>query len=99
MYQVDDNDNVAYTRYQLQKILPNEVKPPLQREQYAQEIVSKRKVKGLIYYSVRWEDNEITEMDGKQAREQIPDLIKEFNDKNNNKKKKKSKAKKKKNSI
>jgi hypothetical protein len=48
---------------------------------YAQEIVSKRVVKGVTYYKVRFEDNDIVEMDSKQVRQEIPDLLKEFNKK------------------
>ena len=80
MYQVDDNDNVAYTRPQLQIVGNNEVKPPTtkQTKHYAQEIVSKRLVKGKTYYKIRWEDNDITEQDSKQVQEELPDLLKDF---------------------
>ena len=81
MYQVDNNNNVAYTIYQLQVIPKNELKPSTQGQvqHYAQEIISKRKVKGLVYYKIKWEDGDITEPDGKQVREELPDLLKEFN--------------------
>jgi hypothetical protein len=38
-------------------------------------------VKGLTYYRIRFEDNDVVEWDGKQVREEIPDLLKEFNKK------------------
>ena len=84
MYQVDNNNNVAYTIYQLQVIPKNELKPSSkgQVQHYAQEIISKRKVKGLVYYKIKWEDGDITEQDGKQVREDLPDLLKEFNQNN-----------------
>ena len=84
MYQIDNNNNVAYTKYQLQLVPKNELKPSTkgQVEHYAQEIISKRKVHGLMYYKVRFEDDDVVEMDGKQIREELPDLLKEFNKKN-----------------
>jgi hypothetical protein len=83
MYQVNDNKNVAYTRPQLQVVTADEVKPSTKAQKvfYAQEIVSKRVVKGVTYYKVRFEDNDIVEMDSKQVRQEIPDLLKEFNKK------------------
>ncbi len=83
MYQVNDDKNVAYTRPQLQVVSSDEVKPSskAQKQFYAQEIVGKRKVKGLIYYQVRFEDGDVVELDAKQVREEIPDLLKEFNGK------------------
>jgi len=81
MYQVDNNNKVAYTKYQLQVVKEDEVKPSSksQRKFYAQEIISKRKVKGKVYYKVLWEDGDITEQDGNQVREELPDLLKDFN--------------------
>jgi hypothetical protein len=86
MYQVDNNDNVAYTRYQLQTILPNEVKPPLQREQYAQEVLGEKTIKKKKYYIVKWEDGETTEQEAKLFTQQAPDLVKEYQDKKKKKK-------------
>jgi hypothetical protein len=84
MYQVDDNKNVAYTKYQLQVVKPNEVKPSskTQVRHYAQEITSQRNVKGKIYYKIRWEDGDITEQDRAQVLEELPELLKEFKEKN-----------------
>lgn len=87
MYQVDNKKNVAYTRYQLQMVKDNEVKPPTkaQTKHYAQEIVIKRKVKGKMYYTIRWEDNDTNEWDHQQVQDEIPELLKEFNKKNKEK--------------
>jgi len=81
MYQVGGRENVAYTRYDLQIVKPNETKPSTrtQTKHYAQEIISKRKVKGKMYYTIRWEDNDTTEQDYNQVKEELPDLLKEFN--------------------
>jgi hypothetical protein len=74
---------VAYSRYQIQIVRDDEVKPTTRdgAEQYATEIVSKRKVKGLMYYKVKFEDGDIIEWDAKQVKEVIPDLLEEFNKK------------------
>lgn len=84
LYQVDNKTNVAYTRYQLQVVKANEVKPPtkVQTKHYAQEIISKRKVKGKMYYTIRWEDDDTTEQDFEQVKDELPELLKEFNKKN-----------------
>ena len=81
MYQVDNNNNVSYTRYQLQVVNPNETKPPAQREQYAQEIMGEKMIKKKKYYIVRWEDNEITDQEAKLFEKQAPDLVKEYKNK------------------
>jgi hypothetical protein len=81
MYQVNDKTNVAYTKYQLQVVKENEVKPSskVQTKHYAQEIVSKRVVKGKTYYKIKWEDGDITEQEKAQVMEELPDLLKDFN--------------------
>jgi hypothetical protein len=83
LYQVDNDSRVAYSRYQIQIVRDDEVKPTTRdgAEQYATEIVSKRKVKGLMYYKVKFEDGDVIEWDAKQVKEVIPDLLKEFNKK------------------
>jgi hypothetical protein len=84
LYQVDNNDNVAYTKYQLQVVKDNEVKPAAtaQKQFYAQKILKKKKEDGLVYYQVLWEDKTKTWEPRKNLINEIPDMIKEFETKN-----------------
>jgi hypothetical protein len=87
MYQVDNDDTVAYTKYQLQIVKDDEMMPPptAQRDFYAQEIVGKKTIRGKVWYEVRWEDGDITDMEGVEARKQLPEMVKEFNARNRRK--------------
>lgn len=80
MYEVDNNNKVAYTKYQLQVISPNEIKPSTkgQRDFYAQKITNKKKEKGKVYYEVLWEDKTKTFEPRTTLIKQIPDMIKEY---------------------
>ena len=81
MYGLDNSKKVAYTKYQLQVVKDNEKRPSTenQKQFYAQKILSKRKVKGKVYYTILWEDGDKTEMGYAQAKEEIPDLLKDYN--------------------
>jgi hypothetical protein len=83
MYEVGGDNRVAYTKYQLQIVKDDEKMPSIegQKKAYAQEILSKRKAGGKLYYKVRFEDGDIVEQDRVQVMEEIPFLLKEFNDK------------------
>jgi hypothetical protein len=83
MYEVGGDNRVAYTKYQLQIVDKNEAMPSMegQKKAYAQEILSKRKAGGKLYYKVRFEDGDIVEQERSQILDEIPDLLKEFNDK------------------
>ena len=81
MYGLDNSKQVAYTKYQLQVLKDNERLPSTenQKQFYAQKILSKRKVKGKVYYTILWEDGDKTEMDYTQAKDEIPDLLNDYN--------------------
>ena len=83
MYEVDNNSKVAYTKYQLQVVKEDEVKPSTkkQKKHYAQEILKKETIKGKVYFTVRWEDNDRTKLPYDQVKDELPDLLKEFNKK------------------
>jgi hypothetical protein len=80
LYEVDNNNNVAYTRPQIQVVQHDEVKPSpkAQKQFYAQKITGKKKEKGLVYYEVVWEDKSKTWETRKQLIGEIPDMIKEY---------------------
>jgi hypothetical protein len=83
MYQVNNNQNVAYTRNQLQIVKPNEIKPnpKLQTKFIVSKILSKEIIKNKIMYKVRWSDNTETVEPRSKLIKDIPQLIKEFDEK------------------
>lgn len=82
LYQIDNNDTVAYTKYQLKISDGKEVKPNnVSGKEYAQEILSEKKIKGKVHYEIRWEDNSKTFEPRTTMIKQIPDLIKEYKNK------------------
>jgi hypothetical protein len=80
MYQVDNNDKVAYTKYQLQVVNENEITPKstLQTKYNIKKILKKKKIKNKVYYRVLWEDGSRTDEPRTNLILDIPDLIKEF---------------------
>jgi hypothetical protein len=88
LYQVDNDDRVAYSRYQLQLVKDDEVKPTARdgAEQYAQSIKGKRTHKGVVQYLVNWESGEDSWEDLKSIKDSLKDMIKEFEKANNTKK-------------
>jgi hypothetical protein len=84
MYQLDNNDNVAYTKYQLMEIKGEEKKPDksIQKQQYAQKITNKKMIKGKLHYEVLWEDKTKSFEPYQTLKNEIPDLIKDYNKSN-----------------
>jgi hypothetical protein len=80
LYQVDNDDRVAYSRYQLQLVRDDEVKPTTRdgAQQYAQRITNKKTEKGKVMYEVEWEDKSRTYQPRAQLMTEIPDMIKEY---------------------
>jgi hypothetical protein len=81
MYQVNDNENVAYTRNQLQVVNKNEIKPSkhLQIDKYqVEKILGKFKINNKIYYEVLWRTGEKTKEPRSELIKDIPLLIKQF---------------------
>jgi hypothetical protein len=80
LYQVDNDSKVAYSRYQLQVVKPDEVLPTMRDggEQYAQRITNKKVEKGRVFLEVEWEDKSRTYQPRSQLIKEIPDMVKEF---------------------
>lgn len=80
MYQVDNNSKVAYTKYQLQVLKDNELKPKIssQKKYLVQKILRRFKIKNKIFYEVLWGDGSKTNEPRNNLLLDIPDTIKEF---------------------
>jgi hypothetical protein len=81
MYQLDNNDNVAYTKYQLQVVNDDEEKPKstLPKKWIVEKLVKKFKKNNKLYYLVKWEGyKKLTEEPRSILIKDIPELIKEF---------------------
>ena len=85
LYQLDDKDHPAYTKYQLLVSDGKEVNPNSEKE-FAQEVVGTKKERGKLYWQVRWENGTYTWEPNTSIGKQIPDLIKEYKQKNKVKK-------------
>jgi hypothetical protein len=83
MYQVNNNDNVAYTKNQLQVVKSDEVQPSTKGQTtfLIDKILSKIKQKGKIYYKVLWDDGSETTEPRSMLMQDVPDLIKDFDKK------------------
>tara|TARA_R110000851_G_scaffold80329_1_gene176824 strand:- start:1339 stop:2499 length:1161 start_codon:yes stop_codon:yes gene_type:complete len=79
MYKVDDID-VGYTRKQLQIVSDNEKQPAIgsQKKFVVDKLLERKKIKGRVYFKVKWEDGDITENLRSELFEDVPDMIKEF---------------------
>jgi hypothetical protein len=77
LYQVDNDSRVAYSRYQIQIVRDDEVKPTARdgAEQYAQFITGKRKHKGVVQYQVKWESGEESWEDLKSIKDSLKEMI------------------------
>ena len=77
MYQVNHNDNVAYTKNQLQVVKPDEVKPSakLQHKYTIDKLIGKKKIKGLVYYHVLWKSGERTWEPRKELIKDVPEIV------------------------
>ena len=84
LYQVDNDNRVAYSRYQLQIVGEDEVQPTIRdgAQQYAQEITGKRKHKGIIQYEVKWENGDKSWEDLKSIKDDLKEMIQEYLNKN-----------------
>ena len=80
MYQVDNNDNVAYTKLQLQVVGDDEVQPNMEgnRLMEVKQILKKLKKKNRVYYEILWSDDTTSEEPRTQLIKEIPDMIKDF---------------------
>ena len=84
MYQVGGNDNVAFTKNQLQVVKPNEVRPnpQLQERHLVDRLLRRFKKSNKIFFEVKWTDGTTTEEPRTNLIKDIPIIVKEF-EKNN----------------
>jgi hypothetical protein len=80
MYQVDNNERVAYTKYQLQVVRDDEVKPKsnIPKKYIIRKLLKKLKVKNKIYFEVLWGDGSKTKEPRSELIKDVPDLVKDF---------------------
>jgi hypothetical protein len=83
MYQVDNNTKVAYTKYQLQVVKPDEIAPSTssQNKFVVKKLLKRLKLKNKIYFEVLWGDNSITNEPRTNLIKDIPLLVKQFESK------------------
>jgi hypothetical protein len=87
MYEVNNDDNVAYTRNQLQVVKSDEKKPnsKLQKKVIIDEILERYKKGNKIYFKVKWSDGDETEEPRTSLIKDVPGLVEEFEDIEKNK--------------
>jgi hypothetical protein len=81
MYQLDDNTRVAYTKYQLQIVKNNEVRPTTlsQNKWNIEKLIRRYKRNNKIYFEVKWEGyNETTNEPRTNLIKDVPEMVKEF---------------------
>jgi len=81
LYQLDNNNQVAYTKNQLQKVDDDEKLPKrIESEKYTIEKLTKRfKKNGKIYFTVKWHNyNKTTDEPRSELIKDVPDLVREF---------------------
>ena len=80
MYEVDNDDNFAYTRNQLQVVKSDEKRPnsKLQKKVVISEILERYKKGNKIYFKIRWSDGDETEEPRTSLMKDVPGLIEEF---------------------
>jgi hypothetical protein len=80
MYQVDDNTNVAYTKYQLQVVDENEKKPNIsaQKKYLIDKLIKRFKKNNKIYFEVQWNDGSITNEPRTNLIKDVPKLVEKF---------------------
>lgn len=85
LYQLDNNDNVAYTKNQLQKVDDNVQLPKrIENEKFIIEKLLKRfKINGKVYFKVKWKGySETTDEPRSELIIDVPNLVKQFESNN-----------------
>jgi hypothetical protein len=80
MYEIDNDDNVAYTRNQLQVVKSDEKRPnsKLQQKIVIDEILERIKRGNKIFFKVKWSDGDITEEPRNTLHQDVAGLVEEF---------------------
>ena len=80
MYEVDNDNRVAYTKYQLQVVKENELKPKttLEPKFIINKLLKKMKINNKIYYRVLWGDGSKTNEPRSMLIKDVPILVKNF---------------------
>jgi hypothetical protein len=84
LYQLDNNDQVGYTKNQLQQVDDKEELPErIADEKYVIEKLVKRfKKNNKIYFTVKWKGyTKTTDEPRSEIIKDVPDLVKAFEDK------------------
>ena len=83
MYQLDNNKKVAYTKYQLQVVTDNEIRPSTksQKKFTIQKLLKRYKYENRIVFDVLWEDGSKTIEPRVNLIKDIPLLIEQFESK------------------
>ena len=84
MYQLDDDTRVAYTKYQLQVVRDDEVKPSTQSQNKwnIERLVRRYKRNNKIYFEVKWEGYPNTTNEPRaNLMKDVPDMVREFESK------------------
>jgi hypothetical protein len=82
MYEVDNDNNVAYTRNQLQVVLSNEKQPTTKKHkrEIIEKILKRIKKGKAISFEVLWKSGKVTIEPRTNLMEDVPGLIEEFED-------------------
>lgn len=81
MYQVDNDKRVAYTKYQLQVVKENEIRPTTQSQNKynIEKLIRRFKRSNKIYFEVKWEGyNETTNEPRSNLMKDVPEMVKQF---------------------
>lgn len=80
MYKVGTNDNVAYTKNQLQVVKANEIRPNinLQTKFNVDRLIRRFKKGNKVMFRVKWSDGSETDEPRSQLNKDIPQMIKDF---------------------
>jgi hypothetical protein len=80
MYQLDNNRNVAYTRYQLQVVDENEKRPNVsgQKKHLIDKLTKRFKKNNKIFFTVKWSDGTYTDEPRTNLMKDVPKLVEQF---------------------
>jgi hypothetical protein len=80
MYQLDNNTNVAYTRYQLQVVDENEKRPNVsgQKKHLIDKLTKRFKKNNKIFFTVKWSDGTYTDEPRTNLMKDVPKLVEQF---------------------
>jgi hypothetical protein len=80
LYKVGENENVAFTKNQLQVVKTGEVQPSsnLQEKFTVEKLMERFKKGSKVYFKVKWSDGSTTDEPRTNLIKDVPQLVKEF---------------------